>query len=74
MIIEAISPAIASVAPILCATVGMIGIIAPSPVEKSSVGRNAGSAIELHLKGSSSVLIALYDTRAPEPGHNRRLG
>jgi hypothetical protein len=32
-------------------------MIAPSPVENRRVGRKAGSAIDLHVNGSSSVLI-----------------
>ncbi len=56
-------PAMASVAPRSPATVGMIGMIAPSPIEKRSVGSSAGSAIDRQRNGTwvadiASMLLA----------------
>ena len=53
MIIDAMRPATARLAPRLFATIGMMGTMAPSPTENSSVGSSAGSAIERKLNGCS---------------------
>ena len=57
MIIARMNPAMASVAPRLFATSGIIGMIAPSPIEKSRVGRNAETATDCQRKGAASVIL-----------------
>jgi hypothetical protein len=41
----------------LCATTGMIGMIAPSPMANTRVGKKAANATERRLKGRSGVLV-----------------
>ncbi|GAA2082462.1 hypothetical protein GCM10009840_18350 [Pseudolysinimonas kribbensis] len=58
-------PAIASEAPRLWETTGMIGRIAPSPVENSVLGRTATRITALHRnRDSGELLIALVTLRA----------
>ena len=55
--IDAMKPAIASDAPRFPAAIGMIGMIAPSPIENSRVGRKAARATERKLNGRSSEVM-----------------
>ena len=52
--IEEMKPATARLAPRLPAAIGMIGMMAPSPIENRRVGRKAASATERKLNGRSA--------------------
>ncbi len=67
MIMPPMNAAIASEAPRLPATIGMMGMIAPSPMEKRSAGSSAGSATARREKGASGVDIAPEPTRGRPP-------
>ena len=57
MIIAAMRPAIARDTPRSSATIGMMGMIAPSPIENKSVGTKAGSATDRKLKGAGVDIV-----------------
>ena len=61
-IIAAMRPAPARPAPRLSATTGMIGMIAPSPIENSSVGRKTETTTDRQGKVGWAVLIASHAT------------
>ncbi len=76
MSMAAMSPARASEAPRSVATTGMTGMIAPSPIENSSVGRYAGRMIERHENGGVASVIAstLHPARESRGVRRRRVG
>ncbi len=74
MSMAAMSPARASDAPRSVATTGMTGMSAPSPIENSSVGRNAGRMIERHENGGVASVIGFDATPGPRRGDRQRDG